>query len=252
MGFLNRSLFILLFLALWQYLKITYFEEAFLPSPLDLGLAFIEELNSGDLFWNSLQSLKRVAVGIGLGLFGGAILGIICGYKGAVYQYVGWLIEIIRPIPPIAWIPLAILWFGIGDKPAYFLVSLGSFFPVFTNTFQGITSIETKYIKMAGSLGASRVSVLKNVIFPLLLPHLITGLKISIGIGWMIVVTAELVGAQDGLGYMIQSNRILLQIDNVIVGMLAIGLIGFSLQIVAHWVETATIPWIQRMSTVGK
>lgn len=249
---LNIFLYVLLFLLLWEYLKITSFKDVFFPSPKEIGLAFIEEIKTGSLFLNSLQSLKRVMVGIGVGLLIGTVLGILCGYKKAVYHNLGWLIEIIRPIPPIAWIPLSILWFGIGDKPAYFLVSLGSFFPVFTNTFQGVIRIETKYINMSKSLGAPKVTILKNVIIPLLLPHLFTGLKIGIGTGWMIVVTAELVGAQDGLGYMIQLNRILLQIDDVIVGMLTIGFIGFSLQALVRWMEMITVPWMQRMSIIGR
>jgi len=195
-------------------------------------------------------SVKRVLVGFTLGSLVGIIVAILLGLNKALREYLGFMIEILRPIPPIAWIPIAILWFGIGDRPAYFLVGLGAFFPVFTNTVKAVSGIESRYVYLALSLGATKSVVFRKVLIPMALPGLMIGLRVALGVGWIIVITAEMVGAQSGLGYMIQLNRIMLQMPNVIVGMMTIGIIGLLLGFAMNFIEDLIIPWQKRMATI--
>lgn len=207
---------------------------------------------SGTLAADVFHSLNRVIVGILIGATVGLATAVLMALSRTVEEYSAFLLELIRPIPPIAWVPIAILWFGIGDAPAYFLVSLGAFFPVFTNTLKGIKSIERKYLDLAMSLGASRSLALRKVGIPLILPDVMAGLKIGMGVGWIVVITAEMVGAQNGLGYMIQLNRTLLQMPNVIVGMIVIGIVGLFLVSLLTVAERVVMPWKNRMATLGR
>lgn len=248
----KRLLLFVLILCLWEFLaRSGYLNKAILSSPTEVINTTFQLIQSGSLFSDSIASIKRVLIGVFLGSTIGVFLGIIVGLSKQVKEYLSFIIEVIRPIPPIAWIPIAILAFGIGDRPAYFLVSLGAFFPIFTNTVRGIQTIERKYIDVAFSLGADKSQVFTKVIIPLLLPYLITGLKISLGVGWIIVITAELVGAQNGLGYMIQLNRTLLRSSYVIVGMLAIGIIGALLVTVLSYIEAVIMPWRKRVAALA-
>lgn len=249
----KQALVVFLVLALWEvFARFGLVQVQVLSSPVEIVQAFFHLLTKGNLLTDVIDSLKRVLIGIILGSAMGIVTSILFGIRKSVYEYIGFMVEIIRPIPPIAWIPIAILWFGIGDAPACFLVSLGAFFPVFTNTIKAIRGIETKYINLGFSLGASKSLVFRRILIPQILPDLMTGIRIGVGIGWIIVITAEMVGAQSGLGYMIQLNRILLQMPNVIVGMIVIGIIGLCLSSAMNFLETLFIPWRKRMNTIEK
>jgi NitT/TauT family transport system permease protein/sulfonate transport system permease protein len=204
--------------------------------------SFINQNLLGDIF----ASMKRVIIGFSIAAVFGIGFGLFAGTNRAAGNFITPLVEVFRPVPPIAWIPLAILWFGLGDKPAYFLVFLGAFFPIFTNTFFGATSVEETYKRAAYSLGAGRKHFIKDILVPASLPHIFAGMRIGLGIGWISVITAELVGSQSGLGYMIQFNRLLLNTSKVIVGMVVIGIIGFSLNKLMTRVELALAPWKSR------
>lgn len=232
------------FFFIWQALSsFGVLNSQFLPSPLEIIRKIFELLTQNNFSIDILQSVKRVLVGFFLSGLVGIGLGIFCGMYRPVYDFLNPIIEIFRPIPPIAWIPLAILWFGLGDNPAFFLVFLGAFFPIFTNTFLGIASIDEIYRRAALSLGANRRILVTDILIPAALPNIFAGLKIGLGVGWMVVITAEMVGAQSGLGYMIQLNRIILEIPGVIVGMVAIGFIGFIMNKLMVFLETVLIPW---------
>lgn len=252
-NFSKRMVVILILLFFWETLaRLGLINIKVLSSPLEIFYGIYQLLISGNLLIDIMQSIKRVLIGVALGTIVAVLFSLILGLSKKAYEYLGFLLEIFRPIPPIAWIPIAILWFGIGDAPAYFLVSLGAFFPVFTNTTIAIKSIERKYIDIARSLGASNFMVFLKVIIPLLLPDFISGFRIGLGVGWIIVITAEMVGAQNGLGYMIQLNRIMLQTPNVLIGMIVIGIIGLLLSILMNVIENMIIPWKRRIATIEK
>ncbi|MBI1935128.1 ABC transporter permease [Candidatus Woesearchaeota archaeon] len=222
-----KVLSVLFVVIIWQILSSSQIINAhFIPPPLEIAKSFILTIQSTEIFKDIYVSISRVFVGFLMGAVIGLIFGVITSYSAVLRYLLSIWIEFIRPIPPLAWIPLAILWFGLGNKSAIFLVALGSFFPVYSNTFEGVIALPKKFVDTAKTLGADSKLIFLEVVIPAILPYIITGLKIGLGVSWMIVVTAELVGTTSGLGYFIQLNRILLQVDKVIVGMIVIGLIG--------------------------
>jgi ABC-type nitrate/sulfonate/bicarbonate transport system permease component len=234
------------FLVLWQLLSTIGVVNAFLlPSPIRLVTAVYELLIDGSLIGHVLASLERVFIGFLLAAAVGITLGVLTGWSRLLSDFLRPIIEALRPIPPIAWTPIAILWFGVGNAPSYFLVFVGAVFPVFINTFTAIRSIDLTQINAALCLGARRGLLLRDVLIPASLPIVFPGLRIALGIGWMCVVTAELIAAQSGLGYMIQQNRVLLQTQNVVAGMVTIGAIGFAMSAAMELAERRLIGWSQ-------
>lgn len=246
--FLNtliKNFFVLfLFFTVWELSTYLFsFEALVIPPPTKIFTALFNLANQGVLFNDALASLKRVFVGFSIATLVGVSLGVTMSISRKLTTIVRPVIEILRPIPAIAWIPISLLWFGFGDPPAYFIVFLGSFFPIVTNSFFGVRSIEKSYLNAAYTLGVKGNLLFKDVIIPAALPSIFTGLKIGMGVGWICVITAELVGSQSGLGYMIQLSRAQLQMENVLAGMVTIGIIGFCLNGLMSSVERFCVPW---------
>jgi len=233
---------IIIALALWQ-LFVFFLPTIKVPSPIEVLKAFGVTLSDGTLLLDIAASIKRVFLGFFLGSFLGFIAGMFFALHKELSEYAFPLLELIRPIPPVAWIPLAILWFGIGDLSAIFLIMLGAFFPVFSNTYDSIRNIKNVHIHIARNFGAQKRHLLFHVLLPGSLPSIFTGLRISMGISWLIVITAELVGASSGLGYMIQLHRILLQTDYIVVGMIVIGIIGLLMYKLMLFLEQRIVKW---------
>lgn len=220
-----------------------------MPLPSTLVAAFVQDLADGSLWANIAASLQRVLIGFALSVVVGITLGVFLGWWRGLRETVLPVIEVIRPIPPIAWVPIAILWFGIGGGPAYFIVFIGSVFPVFLNTYSGVRGIDRNRINAALSLGASRAMLFRRVLLPAALPMIMTGLRIGIGVAWMCVVAAELIAAQSGLGYMIEWDRQLLRTDQVMVGMVTVGLLGFLTTSLVGLAERWLLPWREGIAT---
>jgi len=237
---------IFLFIIVWWVISKIFHNAQLLPDPIIVGKTFITSLKNG-LFNDAIASIQRVLFGFLIASVLGVFLGLLCGINKWVSRLISPILELLRPIPPIAWIPLAILWFGIGNNPAYFLVFLGAFFPIFSNTYLGVSSVEETYKRAAYSLGATKKEIITDIILPASMPQIFTGLKIGLGVGWMVVIAAELVGAQSGLGYMIQLNRFLLNSPEIITGMITIGVIGFLLNLLITKIEKMTTPWNQKI-----
>ncbi|MDD5032066.1 MAG: ABC transporter permease [Patescibacteria group bacterium] len=234
----------ILFILLWQASTAGHGQNfQILPSPVKVFLAIINLFREGQIITDILVSLKHVLIGFLIASPIGIAVGIVLGYSKTAKKLLAPLIEFIRPIPPIAWIPLAILWFGIGDNPAYFLVFLGAFFPIMTNAYFGVVSVEENYKRAALSLGAGKKEIMADIILPAASPSIFTGLKTGLGISWFMVITAELVGSQSGLGYMIQLNRLLLHTDKVIAGMVIIGICGYFMNKTMEILEDKLLPW---------
>jgi ABC-type nitrate/sulfonate/bicarbonate transport system permease component len=155
------------------------------------------------------------------------------------------LVELFRPIPPLAWIPIAILWFGIGTKSAAFIIFLGAFFPVLLNTASGVLSIDPLLIEAALTLDADPKDVIFKVLIPGAIHSIITGMRIGLGLGWMTLVAAEFSGVNQGygLGYMIMTARDILRPDEILAGMLVIGLTGLFIDGILRLVEKSLIRW---------
>lgn len=212
---------------LWEGLSVAGKINPFiLPPPSDVLRALLKALASGELVRDTLSSLTRVGTGFCISMATAIPLGIVIGVNPMVRGFAEPLLKFLRPIPPIAWIPLAILWFGIGNGPSYFLTMIASFFPIMTNTITGVENVSRQHLSVAHCFQASRASILWDIIIPSSLPMLISGLRTGFGFAWMAVVAAEMIATRSGLGYLIYTSQELLKTDRVLVGMLVIGLIG--------------------------
>lgn len=231
-------------LCLWDVTtRYGWFETTILPSPGAVFVTFVRLVRTGELIGDAAISLWRVFVGFLVASVLGIALGLLTGASPRFRQYGAPLLEMLRPIPPVAFVPIAVLWFGIGNRPAFFLVAFGAFFPIFTNALAGISSVSPIHRDAARCLGAGRRLMLTDVVLPASLPYLVAGLKTGLGTAWFCVIVAELVGAQSGLGYMIQLSRLTLQSEKVLCGMVAIGLLGYAMNRGMTWLNRKAVPW---------
>jgi ABC-type nitrate/sulfonate/bicarbonate transport system permease component len=231
-------------LALWELFGRTKLIDSFvIPLPSVFLSTFGELVLDGSLFVHIAASLKRVMIGYFIGAVVGVSLGAILGLWKWAAELIVPVVEALRPIPPIAWVPIAILWFGIGDTPAFFIVFLGAVFPIFTNTFVGIRNVDISYVNSARCLGADRWLLVTRVLIPAAIPMVMTGLRVGLGFAWMCVVAAELIAARSGLGYMIEWYRQLLRTDVVLVGMASIGIAGLLTNYLMLKLENYMLPW---------
>jgi ABC-type nitrate/sulfonate/bicarbonate transport system permease component len=217
-----------------------------MPAPSSIVVTAAGMIASGELFYNLAASLKREAMAF---VFAATAipLGIAMGWWRLAYNQINPIMEILRPIPPLAWIPLSILWFGIGDEQNEFIIFLGIFFPILVNTIVGVKNIDPILVRAARSLGASERRLLARIVFIGALPQIITGVRIGLGVGWMALVAAELVGASSGLGFLINDARSMLRTDTIIVGMLTIGIVGLMIDTAILALGRRLLPWSPAM-----
>jgi NitT/TauT family transport system permease protein len=199
------------------------------PGPLTVFQSLVELLLNGTLVRHSVASLFRVTAGFYLAMILGIPLGMFLGRLGSLRLLVNPLIHFLRPISPLAWIPLAMLWFGLGDQPAIFLIFLSSFFPLVVASTIAVRSINPVYFQVAANFNFTTMETVTKVIIPATVPAVVTALRLSVTIAWLVVVAAEMIAVQSGLGYLILDSRNALRMDYVMVGMVMIGLIGLLL-----------------------
>ncbi|MBI4591504.1 MAG: ABC transporter permease [Candidatus Rokubacteria bacterium] len=223
--------------------KVGGFNPVLFPAPDAVASALYNLGASGALWVHISTSVKRVLVGFGLASALALPLGLLLGLYRPLEAFCDGLLSVLRPIPPFAWIPLAILWFGIGDGSTQFVVLYAAFWPILLNTIAGVRDIDRSLLKAASSIGSRGLSLFVHVIVPGSLPLVLTGLRIGLGIAWMSIVAAELVAAQSGLGFMIMFYRSLFITENVIVGMLAIGVLGYLMDRLMRAIEKRLMPW---------
>ena len=195
----------------------------------DSHMGYLAWIFSGELPLDAFATGYRVVVGFVIGAGLALPLGLFMGTIDGVYKLFNPLIQVLRPIPPIAYIPLAILWFGLGNPPAFFLISLGVFFPVLMNTISGVRQVDSIYLRAAQNLGAGRSTMFLRVILPAATPHILTGLRVGIGVGFICVIVAEMIAVNNGLGFRILEAREFFWSDKIIAGMLTIGLLGLAI-----------------------
>ncbi len=188
-------------------------------------------LLSGELLHDSAASLSRVVVGFVVGAGLALPLGLVMGASENIYRLMNPLIQVLRPIPPIAYIPLSIVWFGLGNPPAIFLIALGAFFPVLMNTIAGVRQVDGIYIRAARNLGAGQWALFTRVILPAATPYILAGIRIGIGTAFIVVIVAEMIAVNNGLGYRILEAREYMWSDKIIAGMITIGLLGLMIDI---------------------
>lgn len=231
-------------LIIWQALfEIGYIKPVTLPPPTKVALTFWELLRSGQLPTNIWVSIVRVLEGFGLAALAGIGLGIGIGLSRTLDRVTDLVIQVLKPIPPIAWIPLAIIWFGIGELSKIYIIFLGAFFPIVINVIEGIRHTDQKLVELARILEVPRWRFIRQVVIPGALPSIMTGLRVGLGIAWMCVVAAELIAASQGIGYLIMDARQLSQPDVVLVGMITIGVIGKFMDGLLKSLENKLFSW---------
>jgi NitT/TauT family transport system permease protein len=209
------------------------------PTPARTLPAFFELASDGRLLRYAIASLYRVVIGFGIAVAIGIPLGLWAGWYTRGSLAINPLIQALRPISPLAWIPISILAFGIKDGAAIFIIFLGAFFPIVTGTMTAVRTIPIAYVRSAQNFGVSGLELFFYVVFPASLPQIITSLRIALGIAWLVVVAAEMNGIESGLGFLIIDARNMgMRYDLVVAGMICIGLIGIALDWTIRRLET--------------
>lgn len=227
--FFSPLLAVLLLLLFWEVVARGYANEYLLPGPYRVMQGLVEVWGSGMLPEHIAVSLFRFGVAYLLAVVLALPVGLILGWFTRLHRALDPLIQLLRPISPVAWFPLAVLWFKIGDLPAIFIIFIASFFPILLSTIAAVRNVDPTYIKVALNFGSSQWSLLHKVVVPAAFPYITVGLHIALGVGWIHLVAGEMLGAQSGLGYFILDARNFLRTDLVIVGMLLVGALGLLL-----------------------
>jgi NitT/TauT family transport system permease protein len=223
--------------ALWWAI-VRYTESAIFPTPWGVVTGTAELARDGTLWEHIGASLMRVGAGFGIAVAFAIPLGLWMGWVHGAYVTLNPLFQILRPISPIAWIPIAILWFGVGDASPIYLIFIASVFPMIVQTTAGVHTIEKRYLRAAENFGVSRRKLFLQVVFPATLPQIIVGMRIGLGVAWLVVVAAEMIALRSGLGYLIIDSRNAgNRYDLVIAGMIIIGLIGLALDGIMRLLE---------------
>jgi ABC-type nitrate/sulfonate/bicarbonate transport system permease component len=246
---LLRCSSIVLFFAVWaafsfanaRYLKV--FNPVLMPSPLDVLRAGVELVESGELQRDILASLLRVLQGFALAALVGVTLGMAVGRSRVLESLVDPMLELLRPIPPLAFLPMMVLWFGIGEASKIFFIAYAAFFPIFTTTLEGIKYVDPLLLRAAASLGASRRDLFRYVVLPAATPAIITGLRLGFGLSFFVIVAAEFIAADSGLGFLINDARTFFLVSQMLLGAAVIGLIGFGFNRLLRLLEARLLRW---------
>ena len=236
-SFLLPAAVILVVYGLWDGAVLLSNSDIF-PRPYQVFLGIAELIQRGVLLKYVVASLFRVSIGFTLAVLVGIPFGLLLGWFRPAFLAFNPLIQILRPISPIAWIPIAILWFHVDDRAPIFLIFLSSLFPITVTSIAAAQNIQPVDVRAAQNFGLSRFDLFRRVIFPACLPQIITSLRISLGIAWLVVVAAEMIAVNSGLGYLIIDARNAgKRYDLVVAGMLMIGLIGLILDLLIRRLE---------------
>jgi ABC-type nitrate/sulfonate/bicarbonate transport system permease component len=224
---LQRTLAIVFVLGLWEVLSRSGLVEMTLfPPPSKVFLTMLEDLRSGLILHDAMASLGRVLVGFAAGSILGMLLGVATGLSETADATVGQILQLARPIPPIAIVPLVILWIGIGEPAKWFVVAFGVLFPVWINTHTGIRQIQTTYVWTARSMGARGFALVRTVYIPAAAPYLFAGLRMSLGIAFFCLVAAEMAGASEGLMYRVDLAQLTFRTDRMLEGIVLLGVLS--------------------------
>lgn len=219
-----------LLIVVWQLVvTIGQFNEALFPGPLIVFKALVQLIKDGTLYVHIKTSLMRFAVGYIIAAITAITAGLLLGRSRVLWQVIDPIIQLLRPVSPVAWSPFIVLVFGIGSAPAIVIIFIAAFFPILLTTVKGVKNVEPHYIQLAENLQLSRIDLYCKIIFPAALPAIMSGLHLALGTAWVFLVAGEMVGSQSGLGYLIVDARNTLNLPHVLAGIVVIGVCGFLL-----------------------
>lgn len=218
-----------------------------LPTPISVWQTLISLLTTGfagqTIFTDIGVSALRILVGFLAAVIIGVPLGLLMGRSQVVFQIIDPFLQFIRPVPPLAYIPLLVVWFGINELPKIILILIGTLPIIIISTVSGVRSTPVQRIRVAQCLGATPLQLFRYTILPSALPEIFTGMRIGIGIAWSCLVAAEFIAADAGLGYLVQYAGNQLQVGIIFVGIIAIGLLGYAMELVIRGIERIAVPW---------
>ena len=238
-----------LFFAAWWAVSLLnahvlkVFNPVLLPAPADVVRAGVKMAASGELLTHILASLSRVLWGFGIAAALGVAVGTALGRSRLLEHLVEPTLEMLRPIPPLAFLPMMVLWFGIGEASKVAFIAYAAFFPVFTTTVEGIKYVDPVLVRAAASLGASERQIFWHVILPAATPNIITGLRLAFGLSFFVIVAAEFIAADSGLGFLINDARTFFLVSNMLLGAAVIGIIGVVANMALRRLEAWLLRW---------
>lgn len=245
-GLVLNCISILILIGLWILASIK--NPLFFPSPAATFERLIEiiekPIGKTSILGHIGISLFRVVVGLTFATVLGVLVGLCMGWSKKLNAIISPIFTSLRPIPPIAWIPIVILWFGVGELPKIIIIFIGSFFIIGQNTAAGVALVDPMYINVGRVYKANSWQMLKHVVFPAALPPIMAGLKIGMGSAWMVVVAAEMLASKSGLGFLITRGSDSIDIALVLIGMILIGIVGAILSALFSWIERRLCPWM--------
>ena len=235
-------------LVIWQLVALAGVFPAFaLPSPVAVWNAFASIVRQGyggqSLSWDIGISCFRILIGFVGAIVIGVPLGLLMSRNKLVFDIIDPLLQFVRPVPPLAYIPLLVVWFGIGELPKAILILVGTIPVIIIGTISGVKSTPALRISVARTLGASNAQIFRKVVLPSAMPEIFTAMRVGIGVAWTCLVAAELIAASSGLGWLVQFAGQALQVSIVIVGIVIIGLIGYAMELVIRKLESLVVPW---------
>ena len=244
---IGTILSISLFLVLWQVGTTNTTLGLLMPGPIEVMKrffsSFVDPIGKYSIFGHIMFSLSRVLIGYGIGAVCGITLGILMGRYKPVEAIFMPLYEMIRPIPPIAWIPLAILWYGLGETTKWFLIFLSTFNTITLNVYSGAKSVDPVLLGASRMLGASPIQTMRTIVLPYTVPFIFAGLHTAVSVGWATVVAAEMVRSTEGVGWIIVNAMEINNMVQVLTGIVAIGMVGYLLAIIMRKVEDVLCAW---------
>lgn len=241
------SLSLTLWLGLWQLASTQewnfFFHFENVPAPTEVAAATFDLVTAPKFASHVLSSLRRIFVGYSIAAVFALALGLLIGrFRLAAQSFLPPL-EVLRPIPAVAWIPLAILLFSSAERSMTFITCIGAFFPILLNTIHGVDGVDRRLVSAAQSLGAGPLAVFRHVIVPGALPSIVTGLSIGMGTSWFSLVTAEMISGQFGIGYYTWEAYTLQTYPHIVLGMIAIGMLGMASSVLITWLGRRCMPW---------
>jgi sulfonate transport system permease protein len=244
LGGLRRSVVPLALLVLWQIGSSSgWWSSLILPSPIAIGGTFVALVRDGTLPQNLAVSLQRVVIGAGIGITTGITLGVVSGLWRIGEESFDAILQMMRTLPYLVMLPLFVIWFGIDEFPKILIIAIGTSMPMYLNTFSGVRNVDKRLIEMAHSFGLNRLRLIFTVIVPGAMPSILTGLRYSLGIGWLALVVAEQINARSGLGYLISDAQSLFLTDVLLVCVVTYAALGLLSDVTARLLERRLLSW---------
>lgn len=242
-GVLSLVAFLILWHLLTKYRVVFFVRFTNVPSPLAVYASFTKAIHDPKFLMHVLLSCRRIIFGFSLAALVAVPLGLVMGRFKLIHEIVFPVSEVLRPIPAIAWVPMAIMLWPTNEQSIVFITFLGSFFPILVNTLHGMSLVDPVLVRAARCLGAKEASIFREVYFPASLPHIFTGLTVGMGVAWVSLIAAEMISGQYGIGYFTWEAYSLVQYADIALGMIAIGVLGLTSSVLIRSAGRLAMPW---------